>query len=315
MEYKVKNQKNEINNYILFDTGRMPQRSFAKIQGDTVTFESSLERAVFFTKMLVPGFGGAMLFADNCGEGFEPSEEAVDFIYEAARTRLFHLGKYVEEVREKYGYIPKQASERIQRAESLLEKGNPGEEESLKALSELLWAGEEIVLFDSQNKIAKEGPRRDFLIGCSTKGFTESLPVWREKFSELFNAACVPHHWGVVEPAREDPHYEVLDEMIDWLKQEKIVIRGHALVWFSPNWECNSWIGDLEYEEAKRLVLERVDRLTKQHKDDYDIIDFNEPMQANALNMTFDEHFTIVKEAYAIARKNAPNCKIMLNFF
>lgn len=315
MIYRVKNQKNEMGTFVLYDTERMPQTAYAQVKDDVVEFDSPLERAVFFTKLFVEGFGGALLFADNCKEGYEPSEEPLDFYYEAARSRRFALEEYAKEVTGEFGLIPKQSGERLDKADALLAGGPKSEETSMKALCELLWAGEEIVLFASRNKVARDGLRDDFMVGCSTKGFTDSSPQWKRYFSELFNCACVPTHWGVVEPERGDKHYDVLDEMIKWCREQNILVRGHALYWFSPNWECNTWIEHLEYDELKKLVLERVDFLSSEYRDYFDLIDFNEPIQANALNLTFDQHFEIMKEAYAIVRRNAPNCRLMLNFF
>lgn len=315
MIYRVKKQKNEMDTYVLYDVNRMPQACYAEDRGDIIEFDSSLDRAVFFTKLFIPGFGGALLFADNCKEGYPPGEEAIDFYYEAARSRMHALDQYKKEVIANYGQIPVQAEDRLKRASELLMQGAVSEEASLKILCELLWAGEEIVSFESRSKIARTGLRDDFLVGCSTKGFTDSTPEWKRYFSELFNCVCVPTHWGIVEPEQGEKHYDVLDEMIRWSKAQGMVVRGHALYWFSPNWECNTWIEKLSYEEVKKLVLERIDFLTREYRDYFDLVDFNEPIQANAKNMTFDEHFAIMKEAYAIVRRNAPDCKLMLNIF
>ncbi|EEQ57087.1 putative glycosyl hydrolase family 10 [Clostridiales bacterium 1_7_47FAA] len=315
MIYRVKKQKNAMDTYVLYDVNRMPQASYAEDRGDFMEFESPIEKAVFFTKVFIPGFGGALLFADNCKEGYPPDGEPIDFYYEAARSRLHALEVFKEGVTAAYGYIPAKAEERLDKVRKMLAAGAVPETVSLEALCELLWAGEEMVSFEAKSKIARNGLRDDFMVGCSTKGFTESTPEWKQYFSDLFNCVCVPTHWGIVEPERGDKHYDVLDEMIKWSKEQGMIVRGHALVWFSPNWECNTWIEKLSYEEVKKLVLERVDFLTTEYKDYFDLVDFNEPIQANAKNMTFDEHFAIMKEAYAIVRRNVPNCRLMLNFF
>lgn len=88
MIYRVKNQKNEMGTFVLYDTERMPQTAYAQVKDDVVEFDSPLERAVFFTKLFVEGFGGALLFADNCKEGYEPSEEPLDFYY----AKRFQVG-------------------------------------------------------------------------------------------------------------------------------------------------------------------------------------------------------------------------------
>ena len=75
MIYRVKKQKNEMNTYVLYDVNRMPQACYAEDRGDRIEFDSPLDRAVFFTKLFIPGFGGALLFADNNKEGYAPGGE------------------------------------------------------------------------------------------------------------------------------------------------------------------------------------------------------------------------------------------------
>ena len=315
MKYLLKNQTNAMGTYVIYSTQKIPQKCYSQEEGDKVVFDCSLDRAFFLTKLMLPGFGGAYLFADNCGEGYAPSEKPVDFYFEAARSRLYALKKYALEVQGKYGFLPKEEEERINLAENMLSRGELPEQDCLQILSQLLWAGEGLVDFDSRNSILKNGLRKDFLLGCSTKGYTQSLPVWRNTFTELFNYCCVPLHWGVVEPTPNEKHYEVIDDMIRWAREEHMIIRGHALVWFCPIWEKQNWMAKLSFLEAKHLVLERVENLMKAHAEDFDYVDFNEPMQSDGLDMTFDQHFEIVKEAYEIVKKYAPSCKIMINFF
>ena len=315
MKFLLKNQKNAMNAFVLYDTQRLPQKSFQKIEGDIVSFDSPLERGVFMTKLFVPGFGGATLFADNGGEGYPASSVPLDFYYEAARSRMLAVCKYSEKVEKDWGFLPKKAMDKMAKVAALLEGGPVSEEKSLEALKEVLWAGEEIVLFDSQNKIAKRGIRKDFLLGISTKGVTSTNETWRKYFSELFNYCCVPLHWGIVEPFPNEKHYEVIDEMVKWPHSQGMKVRGHALVWFCILWEHQNWMRKLSFPELKAKVLERVEFLMKEYKDYFSFVDFNEVMQNAGLSLTFDQHFEIVKEAYQIVRKYSPDCTVMLNFF
>lgn len=315
MTYRLKNQKNALGTFVLYDREWIPQKCYPENGEREVVFYTDLERAAFLTKMMIPGFGGAYLMADNLGEGYCADGELIDFYYEAARCRLHSLKGLAKELKREFGFIPVKAEKRLDKAEGILE-AEPGKADtSLEALCEMLWAGEELIEFRSRNIISKRGIRRDFLLGCSTKGFTDSSDEWKMLFSDLFNCVCIPTHWGVLEPEMGERHYDVIRDMVQWSKEQGMNIRGHAVVWFCGLWEAQNWMGELSYEEIKVLVSERVRFLMSEFGKDFDYIDFNEPMQSDGLNMTFDEHFAIVKEAYQIVKQYNPECKVMINFF
>ncbi|HIS30214.1 MAG TPA: endo-1,4-beta-xylanase [Candidatus Limivivens intestinipullorum] len=309
-QYHLKRQENALDTYVLYNTERIPQKYCGRKTDTEIIFETKLNRAFFLTKLMVPGFGGAYLFADNLGKGYAPDGELLDFCLEAARSRKFHLEAFLKQVQDECKMIPKNSLDRMETAGRFILEGK-----ALESLRELLWAGEELVEFWSRCRIAKRGRRKNFLLGCSTKGFTGSSEKWKELFGSLFNAVCIPTHWGVLEPERGETHYEVLNEMVSWCRTKQMNIRGHAVVWFCSLWEKQNWMGRLSYEEVRRLCLARVEMLMERYGSDFDCIDFNEPMQSNGLNMTFDEHFAIVREAYDVVKRHNPKCRIMINFF
>ena len=74
MKYVLKNQKTAADAYVILDTKRNPQRVYGVVNGDRYEFECDLPRAYFATKLLIEGFGSAIIFADNLEKGYPPSE-------------------------------------------------------------------------------------------------------------------------------------------------------------------------------------------------------------------------------------------------
>lgn len=316
MEYRWKKQKSTLGTYVMYDIHRNPQKVFGVHDGDVIRFEAALDRAVFFSKVDVAGFGGAILFADNEEKGYEPSHEVRDFWREATRSRLHRVKKYAESLVESYGFSVKEAEKRILKAEKLLATGREVDVEP--ALSEILWAGEELVLFDSQIRIAKRGHRDDFcFMGCM-KGFTDGGEHFKDCFKRVFGEAVIPLHWGCVEPNENEKHYDVILDMLDWCTENHIPVRGHALVWFSDWWEGRNWMGEYgrnDYEKFKALVVERATYLLSSRPNAFTYVDFNEPLQSNPFNYTCEQHLQICREVYEVIRRYSPKTKLMINFY
>ena len=315
-QYKWKKQKNTLGTYVMYDTGRNPQKNFGRHEGEVICFDASIERAVFMSKVDVKGFGGAFLFADNEERGYEPSDEVRDFWAEGTRSRLFRVKRHLRKVEETYHIVPKRAKERLQRAKELLAEGNDENVEG--ALCETLWAGEELVLFEADLKIAETGVRDDFgFIGCM-KGFTDGGEQFKKYFKKVFKEAVIPTHWGCVEPYEQEKHYDMLFEMLDWCTENKIPVRGHALVWFSDWWEGRNWMAryaEDDFDAFKRLVVERAEFILGSRPNAFTSVDFNEPLQSNPFNFTFDQHFEICKEVCQVIRRLSPETKLMVNFY
>lgn len=313
MRYILKKQKNVLGTYVLYDIKRNPVKCFPKDTGDTYVFETDLERAVFYTQFMVKGFGGTMVFADNEGKGYLPSDDIIDMRLECIKSRLYSLEKYAGKAGKQWGYIPKKVEKRLQNIHRLLKAGTEEAEE--EAFSQLLWAGEEIVLFNAGHTIEKRGKRNNFTFGCCMKGFTDGGDTFREDFKAIFGQGTIPTHWGVFEPYRGETHYDVMFDMLDFANENKIAVRGHALVWFCPWWEHENWMGSLSYEEIRKLEVERAELIFGSRPNAFECIDFNEPLQQNPYNFTMEQHFQIVKDVYDVVKRLSPETRIMINFY
>ena len=355
MRYVVKKQENVLGACVLYDVNRNPVKCFPKEQGDVWVFETELSRAVFYTQFLVKGFGGTMIFADNGGEGYPPSDTPLDLRRACIKSRLCSVERYAAMAKKEWGYLPKRTTERLTAVRRFLKTtgedykregaggfsaakaGDAGRASSVSrdteadagvgpgaqssaaaeeaAFADLLWAGEELVLFHANHTIERRGKRDHFTFGCCLKGFTDGGEPFRENFKELFGQGTIPTHWGVFEPYRGETHYDVMFDMLDWCTENGIAVRGHALVWFCPWWEHENWMGTLSYEEIRRLEIERAELIFGARPNAFECIDFNEPLQQNPYNFTMEEHFQIVKDVYDVVKRLSPKTRIMINFY
>ena len=294
--------------YAMYDLDKCPVRVDTDIKDGNFYFSPVISRAIFMTKVMVPGFGGAYLFADNEDKGYEPDGIPRDFIFEAAKSRMNHVQKYMDQCRGEYGFSPAEAQSRLEKARGLLK------EDPLSALREILWAGEEVVLTVSRNKIAARGHRDNFCLGACMKGFTDGGEEWKNAFVKPFAHGVIPLHWGCLEPKEGEDHYDLVYEMLDWCKAHHITVRGHALVWFCGFWEGQSWMKDWSHERVREHVVKRAERLMKARPNGFDFVDINEPLQNNPFNYTLEQFYGICRDVYDVVKQYSPKTKIMVNF-
>lgn len=205
MKFLWKKEKTSLGTYVMYDLERNPVKEFGVHEGDMISFEPVIEKAVFMSKVDVEGFGGAILFADNEEKGYAPSDEVRDFLREGTKSRLYRVWKYLGRFEKDHGFVPKEAKRLLEEAEELLASG--AKEDVKRALAKVLWAGEKAVLLESEIKIGKRGNRDDFaFIGC-LKGFTDGGEYFKDCFKKVFQEAVIPTHWGCVEPYEGEKHY------------------------------------------------------------------------------------------------------------
>lgn len=294
--------------FAMYDRNLVPKRVETLREGEVFAFPPAVEKAVFLAPVMVEGFGGAYLIADNEGKGYAPDGIERDFLYEGTKSRIKQVCDYGGKIRADWGFLPKETEKRVERAKELLSQNHK------KALREILWAGEELVLFEARARIARRGRRDNFCFGGCMKGFTDGGAQWRETFGKVFGHGVIPLHWGCLEPEKGTDHYDLVYDMLDWCKSRGMTVRGHALVWFCGFWEGQSWMKDFTFAEVKEAVVRRAEKLMKARPNGFDYVDINEPLQNNPYNFTLEEFFDISKAVYKVVKKYSPKTKIMVNF-
>jgi endo-1,4-beta-xylanase len=228
--------------------------------------------------MTVEGFGSVYLYADNEGEGFTGREKEIDFTFEAARTRIAKVRRWIGKQAAGFG-VSAGVEERLGKAEDFLKKSQKalvGSEErnvaALISLRESLWAGEMVVLEKARQDIAKMGWREGFLFGCSLRERPE--PRKDDLFSRLLNYATVMLHWTRFEPFQGAKDWNQKDRLVSWLGQNHITAKGHPLLWLHdlgmPDWLQRA---APNYETLKLLVRGFAYDLVKHYSDTIHIWD------------------------------------------
>jgi hypothetical protein len=67
--------------------------------GSRALFEQDGRRLVFYGQVALPGLGSPWFLVDNGGAGFTPGDAAVDFAWEATRTRCGEVRSALDELR------------------------------------------------------------------------------------------------------------------------------------------------------------------------------------------------------------------------
>ena len=93
-----------------------------------------------------------------------------------------------------------------------------------------------------------------FAIGsCMNQGgFTD--PRYRQFFADHFSFAVFENElkWAQMESARSRPEYGPADDMLQWLEERGIPVRGHCIFWDN---EVPSWLPGLSDDDMAGLPL------------------------------------------------------------
>ncbi len=137
--------------------------------------------------------------------------------------------------------------------------------------------------------------QHDFLFGCimfPLTGTSEAnagehgLPaaereLYQKRFLELFNLGVLPFYWKYYEPLPGKPRWPDFSPTIDWCNRNGITIKGHPLVWESPD-GIASWLDRFPEEYQERLLEARLLSTVSGYAGDVKLWDVvNEPIHVN----------------------------------
>ncbi len=182
-------------------------------------------------KLNVPGFGEVYCYADNGGKGFT-REEDVDFVADAAATRLRRVREAVEKAKP-LG-IPSDAdmARHLDAAARPIpkERGTARTAAAYEALSHGLHAGERFAMNAARHRISRfEKPRKEFGFGALISGYNNEGPQFVDQFKRAFNQATTAWYiWGPEEPAETRINYDRMEESVKWLLDNGIKPKGFA---------------------------------------------------------------------------------------
>ena len=121
--------------------------------------------------------------------------------------------------------------------------------------------------------------KHKFLFGCTAfmlNSFEkeEKEPIFKEKFSNLFNQAVVPFYWSDLEPQEGHLRFHkdceniyrrpAPDIVLEFCKEYGIQPKGHCLTW---NGFVPSWLAQYTPEERKKILERRFKEIANEYAD------------------------------------------------
>lgn len=295
-----------------------PERRQATLQdGGAVEIGVSpqLRRVSLHARIAVPNFGDLWVVADNEGEGYQRPRATLDFVREAARSRLADVERLIRSSRAKFS--PECLGHRDGAIESLaLAAKTTGEKAArfhMEALSHGLWAGELAVVENARHTIAVNPPRRNFLFGCNAFAYRPDTP-YAQYFPQVFNYATLPFYLASLERQEGSPNYSRVDAILPWCEKTGIVPKGHPL-WWGHAAGIPPWLDGSDWPTARKHCIRVVGRSVERYRgriDRWDVI--NEAHDwANGLNLTHDQEIEITRICCDTAREKNSRATIVVN--
>ncbi|MGF1603985.1 MAG: endo-1,4-beta-xylanase [Thermosynechococcaceae cyanobacterium] len=245
--------------FLDFNDEPWPNRSARQVMDGRLWCQPPTQPFAIAFSAAVKSFGNMVLFADNQGRGYTPSDFPLNLNLACGRSRIHRVQQAIEQWLGDYTTVTDQlqrASAKLLRAEAATEPVQMAGWAN-ESLRDSLWAGETAALIQAKYKIAQQGSRPNFLWGCNFFGHPDAGSEYDRQFKELFNFATLPLYWKSFEPQRHQPNFAKLDQSVNWLRQEGITPKGHPLVWFHEV-GVPDWIRELPYAQIRDLTQERV---------------------------------------------------------
>jgi len=297
-----------------------PLRRRSEIVPDgTVEIEIPPGPTALYAWVAVPDFGELWVGADNCGEGYRAGAGPLDFVREAATSRVAEVRRFMDEAETVWSVDCRAHVDAA--AEYLAEAGDASDARAarlrLLALSHGLWAGELAVVEHAREGIAIRPKREKFLFGNTAFGrFSgrESGEAVQRRFTELFNYGVLPFYLRALEPQEGQPDYSRIDEMLAWCEGEGITTKGHPL-WWAIEFGIPDWLGGADWATIQRQCRRVVHRSVERYHDRIKIWDaINEAHDwANAFALTQEQEVEITRVACESIRDKDPAATVIVN--
>lgn len=273
-------------------------------------------------KLPVEGFGDITVYADNVGQGFMPADFPLVLNREFARDRIARVTRALSHWQFQGYRFAKPLHQTLEEAEALFQRAHP--QDSLPtqvrfwndALSQALWAGEELALSRARQRIAIAEPRQSFKFGCNAFAHPAAGRDYDRHFENLFNYATLPFYWKSFETEQGTPRYDKVDQRLTWLERAGITPKGHPLVWFHEA-SVPDWIRDLPYDGVKAALRQRILEITRYYGNRmpyYDVINEAHGIPwGNELDYNSEQFLDLTRMACDIAREGNGQTQRIIN--
>ncbi|XP_008788407.2 endo-1,4-beta-xylanase 5 [Phoenix dactylifera] len=156
---------------------------------------------------------------------------------------------------------------------------------------------------------------KDFPFGSAIAKTILGNTAYQAWFAKRFNAAVFENElkWYTTEPEPGKLNYTLADELLEFVRANQIVARGHNIFWEDPKY-TPSWVQNLTGDELRAAVKSRIDSLLTRYKGEFvhwdvsnEMLHFDFYEQRLGYNATFD--------FFATAQQSDPYATLFMNDF
>jgi endo-1,4-beta-xylanase len=265
-------------------------------------------------QLAVPGFGEVYCYADNDAKGYTKPGN-VEFVVEAARTRLRRVREYHQEVRHSIATDPEVEKHLAAAARPIPKEAGAAQiAAAYEALAHGLHAGERLTMLAARARIAKMEPRKNFLFGGLCSGWQRGGD-YTKYFLELFNFAVTSWYtWKNEEAASQHIDYTRYDQSLDWILQHHMTPKGFGYCYMTrgatPEW-LRSWPYEKVLPEYKRVVRQTMERYNGRVPIAEIINEAHD--KSNLFHLSHAQILEITREVLRSAREGSPSVKRLIN--
>ncbi|XP_059428791.1 endo-1,4-beta-xylanase 5 isoform X1 [Corylus avellana] len=163
--------------------------------------------------------------------------------------------------------------------------------------------------------ISIEQISKDFPFGSAiAKTILGNLP-YQNWFVKRFNAAVFENElkWYATEPEQGKVNYTIADQMLEFVRANQIIARGHNIFWEDPKY-TPPWVRDLTGSELQSAVNSRIQSLMSNYKEEFIHWDVsNEMLHFDFYEQRLGSNATL--SFYEIAHKSDPLATLVMNEF
>ncbi|XP_042489313.1 endo-1,4-beta-xylanase 5-like isoform X2 [Macadamia integrifolia] len=164
--------------------------------------------------------------------------------------------------------------------------------------------------------IRVEQTSKDFLFGSAIANTIIGNLPYQNWFVKRFNAAVFENElkWYATEPQQGKINYTIADQMLEFIRANQIVVRGHNIFWEDPRY-TPSWVRNLTSSEDLRLAVEsRIQSLMNKYRREFIHWDVSNEMlhfdfYEQRLGRNASLHF------FEIAQQSDPLATLFMNDF
>ncbi|XP_059654003.1 endo-1,4-beta-xylanase 5-like isoform X2 [Cornus florida] len=156
---------------------------------------------------------------------------------------------------------------------------------------------------------------KDFPFGSAIAGTIIGNKPYQNWFVERFNAAVFENElkWYTTEPKQGQINYTLADQMLEFLRANKIIARGHNIFWEDPQL-IPAWVVKLTRSELQSAVDSRIESLMSKYREEFIHWDVsNENLHFDFFEQKLGPNASL--HFFETARQSDPLATLFLNEF